>query len=247
MRFTAVWIALLYAIEFNFTIFASSFDLNSPSIHNTEGWVPVTFDEANEHVIKPVSNSWKDATTEIFVGIIHYRDRRCSITLANLFKKAQHPDRIHVGVVEHIHTEQDSFSCIHDYCSTHKSETGDCLHAAQIKIIVLTHQDARGPNYARYMQQNLRNHEDFCLQVDAHSDFANNWDILLLEMWGNIGNEFAILSSTAPDISVLQNPDFNMESQQVPHLCQAMFDDRLELTEQFIDNFMYYIFLNLEE
>jgi hypothetical protein len=76
------------------------------------------------------------------------------------------------------------------------------------------------------MQESLRQNEEFCLQIDAHSDFAPRWDTLLTEMWGSVENEYAILSSTPVDIAVLKRADLNEEGQQVPHLCQAKVDER---------------------
>lgn len=68
--------------------------------------------------------------------------------------------------------------------------------------------------------------EEFCMQVDAHSDFVQDWDLTLSTMWGSIGNEYAVLSSAAPDVAVLKQSDLNGADQQVPHLCQATFDSR---------------------
>lgn len=132
------------------------------------------------------------------------------------------------GVVEQIHTEDDgAYSCVQAYCGMkHASISRGCPHIDQIKIIQLTHNDARGPNFARYMQDSLRQNEEFCMQVDAHSDFAQDWDTLLTDMWGSVQNEYAVLSSTPADISVLQRNDLNNKNQQVPHLCQAKVDER---------------------
>jgi hypothetical protein len=69
----------------------------SPSIFNTEHWVPLQYVSGPSKPMPPVSESWKDNGAEIFVGLVHYRDRRCSDTLMNLFGKAKYPDRIHVG------------------------------------------------------------------------------------------------------------------------------------------------------
>jgi len=69
-------------------------------------------------------------------------------------------------------------------------------------------------------------HEEFCLQIDAHSDFAPEWDMLLTRAWGGANNEYAILSSVPTDISVLDREDLNSDNQQVPHLCQAKVDKR---------------------
>eukprot|EP01034_Spumella_vulgaris_P034187 gene34187-42150_t len=62
------------------------------------------------------------------------------------------------------------------------------------------------------------------MQVDAHSDFVQDWDVTLTAMWGSVDNEYAVLSSALPDVAVLKNSDLNGEDQQVPHLCQAAFD-----------------------
>ncbi len=73
----------------------------------------------------------------------------------------------------------------------------------------------------------MMNDEEFCFQVDAHSDFIPNWDETLMTMWGSVGNEYAVLSTAVPDVSVLIGSTLNSDSQQVPHVCQATFDSRL--------------------
>jgi hypothetical protein len=78
---------------------------SEPAIFNTEHWIPLkhtdqpTFTAPASSVkpLPPVSESWKDPAAQIFVGVAHYRDKRCSTTLVNLFEKAQYPDRVHVG------------------------------------------------------------------------------------------------------------------------------------------------------
>ena len=61
--------------------------------------------------------------------------------------------------------------------------------------------------------------EEFCLQVDSHSDFINNWDDTLMSTWGSIGNEYAILSTQPVDISLLSEV-----TKEVPHVCAATFN-----------------------
>lgn len=231
---------------------------SDPSIFTFDNWRVLTHTDQPTYAdadapVPPVSESWKDPTAEIFVGIVSYRDRRCSQTLANLFDKAEFPDRVRVGkfeiplnpsvllvlthlisfcrlylgVVEQVQTEEDSFSCIVDYCKLKRASIDhNCPHRDQISIIQLTHNVARGPNYARYMQESLHQNEEFCMQVDAHCDFAPHWDTLQTQMWGSVQNEYAVLSSTPADIAVLRRPSLNNEDQVVPHLCQAKVDDR---------------------
>lgn len=167
-----------------------------------------------------MSTIWSDKDTQIFVGMVHYRDTRCSNTLENIFKKAKYPDRVFVGVIQQIHTEKDSFDCLKTYC---KKYGQNCPHRSQIQLLEFTHQEAKGPTYARYLQDSLIQSEEFCMQIDAHSDFAQDWDVKATSMWGSIGNEYAVLSTRLPDISVLSTPD---PANTVPHTCQAMFDSR---------------------
>ncbi len=79
--------------------------------------------------------------------------------------------------------------------------------------------------YARYQQQSLMKNEEFCMQVDAHTDFVKDWDEEVTTMWASVDNEYAVLSSALPDVSVLGK---NLD-EQVPHVCQATFDSRLVL------------------
>jgi hypothetical protein len=156
--------------------------------------------------------SWKSSSTEIFVGISHYRDARCSETLANLFQKAAFPDRVHVGIIAHIHTEEDRMHCKRDYCSAagHSLESGRCPHAERISQIDVSFKDARAPGVSRYMQQQLLGVQEFCLQVDAHSDFTAKWDSAMLETWGSAQNEYAIISTKPPDLADLQSNEGNI-------------------------------------
>ena len=57
------------------------------------------------------------------------------------------------------------------------------------------------------------------MQIDAHSDCAENWDFLLLREWGKCDNEYAVIStypSNIRDIGRNSNKHWEM-----PHLCEA--------------------------
>lgn len=70
---------------------------DSAAIYNFESWVPVKNERLEPLPLPPISSSWQDPNAEIFVGVSHYRDSRCTDTLNNIFKKAKYPDRIKVG------------------------------------------------------------------------------------------------------------------------------------------------------
>jgi hypothetical protein len=191
---------------------------DGPAINTFSKIVPVHGVDASQSHLMPMpvlSDSWKDPTTPIFVGIAHYRDQRCASTLLNLFSKAKHWERLRVGIIQPIHTEGDAFHCLQDFCQSHSKY---CVNREeQFTLLEFTHQMARGPSYARYLQQQLVQDEDFCLQVDAHSDFIPHWDEKLTAMFGLVNNELGVLSTMPADISLLQD----RPSTIVPHLCQA--------------------------
>ena len=68
-----------------------------PAISNIESWIPLQYEKLEPLPLPPISNSWDDPNAEIFVGVSHYRDNRCSETLNNLFSKAKYPDRVKIG------------------------------------------------------------------------------------------------------------------------------------------------------
>lgn len=60
----------------------------------------------------------------------------------------------------------------------------NCPHASQVKMLRVQAEDAKGPTYGRYLGSYLIGEEEFCMQIDAHMDFEDDWDKKLLDMWG---------------------------------------------------------------
>ncbi len=59
--------------------------------------------------------------------------------------------------------------------------------------------------------------------------YTQDWDVKLMDMWGLINNEYAILS-TSP--SALENLDKNVNNRwEVPHLCAFKWDTRYVIPE----------------
>jgi hypothetical protein len=54
--------------------------------------------------------------------------------------------------------------------------------------------EAAGPIVARALQETLIQKEEFCLQVDSHSKFVQNWDEKMISMWQLVDNENAVLT-----------------------------------------------------
>ena len=42
------------------------------------------------------------------------------------------------------------------------------------------------------------------MQIDAHMDFSENYDSLMMEAWAKVDNEYAILSSYVNDMNTME-------------------------------------------
>jgi hypothetical protein len=178
---------------------------------------------------KPASDSWNRASTELWVGISAFRDKRCSETLKEIFGKAKYPSRITVGVLEHIHTENDAMNCVRDYCHLiGASSLERCPHRGQIKLMDDSFLDAKGPGVSRVMQEQLLGDEEFCLQVDSHTKFVKNWDEILMKTWADANNEYGIISTVPPSTSTIRATQFgeSVDESHLNHMCSATFTNR---------------------
>lgn len=59
---------------------------------------------------------------------------------------------------------------------------------------------------------------DFCMQIDSHMDFSDNYDTELVFMFHRTANDYAVLSTYVADLS--QN---NQGVRVVPNLCMVTF------------------------
>jgi hypothetical protein len=101
----------------------------------------------------------------IFVSIASYRDKLCSDTIKSLYENAKYPKNIYLGI-----------------CQQNKIDDDDCLKGldidySRIKILRISHTEAKGPTYARYLCSNLSDDEEYFLQIESHTKFVKNWDI----------------------------------------------------------------------
>ena len=74
-----------------------------------------------------------------------------------------------------------------------------CPHYDQVRLVAFQHIQAKGPTLARSMVRKVLGNEEFCMQVDAHTDFVSGWDELVVSEWKNTKNEFGIISAVPAD------------------------------------------------
>ena len=143
----------------------------------------------------------------IFVSVINYRDCEGQFTLTDLFTKAANPSRIFVGYCLQYDAERDGDEMHCDYTKLIAS-----VHASNIRSLFIPHFEARGPVYARHLvQSKLHQNEKYCLQIDAHCRFVEQWDCKLIQMFHQCNDARAV-------ITAYPNPFSHSASVNVHHL-----------------------------
>lgn len=125
-------------------------------------------------------NVWQIDYTKIFVSIASYCDSEIFNTLENLYKYVSSIDRLNVCV-----NLQDT------------QETYDKLLSKNFKnlnIIFTKKEDALGVVVARNkIKQEVKN-EPYFLQVDSHSRFKKDWDLILINQYNSLEEPKVILT-----------------------------------------------------
>lgn len=119
----------------------------------------------------------------LFVSIASYRDPDVNATLRDLFARASYPQRIIAGVL--IQALANDVDC--------KVDADIC--PGQIRILHEDAAQARGVGWARHrILTELMAGEDYILQIDSHSRFAQGWDEYLLATLGECPSTKAVIS-----------------------------------------------------
>lgn len=136
---------------------------------------------------RTVKTSDKKMLPTLFVQIPSYRDPDCQHTVQDLFEKAAHPERIHVGICWQFKKDEDAHCFAIPY-----------PRPKQVRVIEVDAKDSQGVCWARHQLQKLYQGEDFTLQIDSHMRFAENWDETLIAMWNDCDNKKTVLSCYPP-------------------------------------------------
>ena len=110
-----------------------------------------------------------ERTSRIFVSVASYRDTLCSKTLESMFSRARYPMRVFVGVFEQ--NAEASETC-----------TVDAKYQANVRVTSVHAREARGPCAARYRCSMLMRDEEAFLQIDSHTEFIQDWDVMAINM-----------------------------------------------------------------
>ena len=123
----------------------------------------------------------------IFVQIASYRDDECQHTVADMFAKAAHPERIFVGICWQYDatTGADHFHC-------------DSVPSQHVRTVNFPTSESQGAGWARAEAQALWCDEEYVLQIHAHTRFEPGWDEKLIGMLARCPSDKAMISTMLP-------------------------------------------------
>ena len=136
----------------------------------------------------------------IYVAISSYRDWQCSGTVEDVFRRAAHPERIRVGVVDQYDAGVDGRCAAPQVPCDADPDQVLCRYRDQIDAYGMDASLGVGPVFARHIGHRMYRGEYFAMQCDAHVKFVRGWDVLLIQQWRAAGNEMAVLSNYLSDV-----------------------------------------------
>lgn len=138
---------------------------------------------------------------KIFVQIAAYRDPELLSTIKHCLERAVNPENLTFGIAY----QDEVFLDLYD-------------SDPRFKIIKIPYKDSQGACWARHKTNELYNREDFTLQIDSHMRFIPNWDHALLQMWKDLKDPKAVLTSYPAQYEPQQEEkDWKTE----PHICNV--------------------------
>jgi len=103
-------------------------------------------------------------------------------------------------------------------------ETANCPRYDQIRRVAFHDLSSKGPNFARSLARKVLGNEQYCMQIDAHTVFVENWDDVVKNEWLRAKNEFAVIS-TAPAPKAIKHEYMSGGDKygMVPRQCKVKF------------------------
>jgi len=214
---------------------------------NREKWGPdgVGYEPIQESICDPDTGKCpyyhyrKDAErpeatqTKIHMLIASFRDRLCPRTLHNAFQHAENPHRVYIRIIEQTEPGSDLLDdakCWERYCQEYNTNCQE--FETNVRVFAMDSTNSKGPTDARsklsaMIAYDYQTHgqdlvsvglQDYCMQIDSHMDFSDNYDTELVLMHHRTQNDYAVLSTYVADI--VQN---NQDIRVVPNLCMVTF------------------------
>jgi hypothetical protein len=109
----------------------------------------------------------------IFISIASYQDPLLVSTIFSAYKNAKNKDELVFSVCD----QSDSGIKVEEI------EFRNQIHYEHIDPLF-----SKGPCWARHRAQSFFDDEDFFLQIDSHTQFAENWDLIFIEQLNKISS-----------------------------------------------------------
>lgn len=177
-------------------------------VFNGVNWEDVSIPATSNHALRgkvDKNPNLAPRDKSIFITLTHFKDEeRCAETISNIFAKASNPKNVYIGIVEHNENVKKP-DCRDLYCQNagagkdRNNHLVNCPHYSQLEHLAVFSLGAKGPTVSRALARKLLGNQEFCMQVDSHSDFVRNWDTISIDEWNRIRNEFAVLSHQPAD------------------------------------------------
>lgn len=147
----------------------------------------------------------------IFIQIASFRDTECQWTIKDLFEKAEHPDRVFVGVCWQ-----------YDRTKDHECFQVPSPNPVNTLMLMVPRERSRGVCWARHKTQTMYDGEDYVLMIDSHMRFIPGWDTALIEELDRCESDKPILSTYPPGYT----PPNNLAPNSMPTYMHAQpFDE----------------------
>jgi hypothetical protein len=151
----------------------------------------------------------------IFVSLGTYRDPYCPMTIKSLYDKAEHPERLFVGLLQQncfeatcrsgvlkggrVENRGTDLNCYTEFCNSPEGIKSNACNNGHVRLFNVNESESLGPYMARYLGSKFYRGENYYLQIDSHSEFVDNWDSKLIKMVEDAPAEKPVISTYPPD------------------------------------------------
>ncbi len=119
---------------------------------------------------------------KIFVKIASYRDAELPKTINSALSHATHPNRVTFGICWQY--DEQTYLDLDPY-----------IESSNIRVHQMYYESSKGCCWARHHTDQLYDGEKYMLQIDAHTRFAEDWDVKFIQMLESLDCEKPILST----------------------------------------------------
>ncbi|GAM23360.1 hypothetical protein SAMD00019534_065350 [Acytostelium subglobosum LB1] len=212
---------------------------NTPTHKNDHNDKHVEVDDHNNNHKNIQPTPTPEFKPTIFVSLASYRDVWCSDTINYLFKNADHPENVFIGLVDQgsellevVEPEHPSYP--NSLCYRGLTVSPELIKS-NVRRVTLEKDKARGPTLARHLASTLYRNEMYFMQIDSHLRFIKGWDTFAMSNHWSLRGIAPTCKHGVPKAILTHypmpweesNPGLPSDDQhQVPRLCKAIFHDQ---------------------